>query len=166
MININENVEEIIKKAVEKSLREVNLNTIWYPSSSTVQRKFIYDLTAILNCNENFDGIIALSLPQGVVYKINKMTQIVSSSIENPISIIDKIGRRIAVCLSKSNMNFRLSGVISRLSDKYPAPIPRRLIPFVTNQGNMVIEMYLRKSSTFHQDNEWWRNYNNFNLEN
>ena len=153
---MHNDVEDTVKKALESILQEFNVTGTWLPETTTVKKQFFCEFAAILRADKGLEGIIALSIPSGVATMLAKISR--SGSIEEDAKkLIDGIAHEMAYRGHTVNVAFTVNHIIGSADPRYPAPVPRRLLPFVSGPGNLILEVYLRRPSIFgKQGKEWW----------
>ena len=154
---MHDTIEEAIKKAAESVFRDLKVAGVWQPATTTMKNRFVCDLVAVLCCSKGLDGIVAVSIPSGVAVEIARSSYQDAAGIDGKRTVYE-IGRNIAYRAHLGgDTAISMNSVINGLDPKNPAPAPRRIIPFISNHGNLVLEIYLRKHSVFKQaGKDWW----------
>jgi hypothetical protein len=151
-------VEESIKASLKAVLCAYKVTGNWQPATTTIERHFLGDYAAILCGAKGLQGVIVISIPRGVAMKI-AMLSYSNSTESDALQLIGNIASSSASRLKNNDVAFMVKGVIAGYDPQFPAPVPRRITPFVSNHGNLVLETYLRRTTILlSQSKDWWIN--------
>lgn len=159
---MNDTVEVLFQKAVEKVLRSHNVSGFWNPSVSTGRDQLLCGLSGILSIGKSYQGVAAVGLPRRLAEHCAQGIRNSSALLETSyLAAATELCREIAVeaeqLLSDDHLSVSAGRMLSARDHTARMPVPRRIITFVSSLGNLMVELYVGAPVSRESKPEpWW----------